>query len=196
MAAIGAIAGILGSVVSAVGSLAAGAAQSRQLEAQAEANRYQAKIEDQKAMQERAVAQRKGFERQREGKLALSTLQARAAASGAGATDPTVVSLGSDIAGRSEYYRLTEMATGETAARYHEDQAALDRWSANEQSAQAGMAKTGAFFSAASSILGGASSAFGKFGGGTILPTANSLTPSASADPRLFPEDRFSAAYG
>jgi hypothetical protein len=179
MAGIGAVFGILGSVVSAIGSIAAGAAQSRQAQANANALEYSAKIQDQKAMEERAVAQRKAFEHRREEKFAQSTLQARAAASGAGATDPTIIKLGSDIAGRAEYYALSQMASGESAAIARENQAKLDRYSASNQRQQAKSAMMGGFLGAASGVLSGASSAFGKFGGGSFsvggLPSADDL---------------------
>ena len=104
---------VLGTVVSAVGTIAAGAAAARQANAQAAAQEHAARIADQKAMQERAVAQRQAFENRREGRLATSTLIARAAASGASATDPTIINLGGDIAGRSEYLALSDMARGD-----------------------------------------------------------------------------------
>jgi hypothetical protein len=196
MAAIAAVAGIIGSVVSAVGAIAAGNAQARAAQAQANALEYDAKIQEQKANQERAVGQRKANEHRHETMLAESKLQTNAAASGASATDPTVIALGAGgvgggrgIAGTGEYYALTEMATGETSARFREDQAAIDRYGAANQRDQASAAQSGGFFKAAGSILGGASSAFGKFGGGTTLPSADSLTPSANATFGAFPSN-------
>jgi hypothetical protein len=175
----GPIFAILGTVVSAVGTIASGAAAARQANAQAAAAEHAALVADQKAMQERAVGQRQSFEKRREAKFAQSTLLARAAASGASATDPTIIKLGSDIAGRAEYYALSQMASGESAAIARENQAQLDRYSASNQRQQAKSAMMGGFLGAASGVLSGASSAFGKFGGGSFsvggLPSADDL---------------------
>jgi hypothetical protein len=150
---------VLGTVVSAVGTIAAGAAAARQANAQAAAQEHAARIADQKAMQERAVAQRQAFEKRREGRLATSTLIARAAASGASATDPTIVNLGGDIAGRTEYLALSDMARGEQGGRDQENRAALNRW-------QAGIARDEAGLKMGSSILSAAGSLFDRFSGG------------------------------
>ena len=156
---------VLGTVVSAVGTIAAGAAAARQANAQAAAQEHAARIADQKAMQERAVAQRQAFEKRRDGRLATSTLIARAAASGASATDPTIVNLGGDIAGRSEYLALSDMARGEQGGRDQENRAALARWQAGIARDEAGTAMTSGFLRAGSSILSSASSLFGRYSG-------------------------------
>lgn len=82
------------------------------------------------AAETRAVAQREAFEKRRAGKLAMSTLIARAAASGGGATDRTVLRVGEQIADRSEYMALADMFTGESRARGLEDQATATKMSA------------------------------------------------------------------
>lgn len=179
---------VLGTVVSAVGTIAAGAAQARQANAQAAAQEHAAQVADQRAMQERAVAQRQSFEKRREGKFAQSTLVARAAASGASATDPTIIKLGGDIAGRSEYMALTDMYRGEQAGRSLEDQAELNRWSAGQLRNEASMAKTGSFIGAGATILSGASSIFGKAGGGGF---AGMQPLTAPANTSLFNDDYF-----
>lgn len=121
----------------------------------------------QRAAESRASSQRSAFERRREGDLALSSLQARAAASGGGADDPTVIKLGEDIAARSEYGALAEMFKGENRARGYEDSA-----SAALVSGKA--AKKGSYLKAAGTILSGAGSMASKFGGG--LPSAPGIT--------------------
>lgn len=156
---------VLGAVVSAVGTIAAGAAASRQANAQAAAQEHAAQVADQKAMQERAVAQHQSFEKRREARFAQSTLLARSAASGASASDPTVISLGENIAERSEYMALTDMYRGEQAGRDQESQAELNRWSAGILRDEADMAMTGGFLRAGSTVLSGASSAFGQYSG-------------------------------
>lgn len=157
---------ILGTVVSAVGTIASGAAAARQANAQAAAENHAALVADQKAMQERAVGQKQSFEKRREAKFAQSTLLARSAASGASATDPTIIKLGSDIAERSEYMALSDMARGEQAGLDYENKADLSRWKAGIMRDEAKMAMTGGIIGAGSTILSGASSMFSKSGGG------------------------------
>jgi aspartokinase len=113
---VSAVAGIGGTLVAAKGAAEAGAEQQR-------AREYEAKQREMQAQESRAASQRQALEKDRASRLAQSTLQSRAAASGAGATDETVLGLGEDIAGRGEYQRLMEMYTGENRARGLDDAA-------------------------------------------------------------------------
>jgi hypothetical protein len=182
---------ILGTVVSAIGTIASASAAARQANAQAAQQEHAALVADQKAMQERAVAQRQSFEKRREAKYAQSTLTARAAASGGTATDPTIIKLGSDIAERSEYMALTDMARGEQAGLDYENKADLSRWSAGILRDEAGMAKTAGFIGAGSTILSGASSMFGKMSGASSGGYVG-FTPQAApvGGGGLFPSDQ------
>jgi hypothetical protein len=181
---------VLGTVVSAVGTIAAGAAAARAANAQAAQQEYAARIADQKAMQERAVAQRQAFDKRREGRLATSTLVARAAASGASATDPTIIKLGGDIAGRSEYLALSDMARGEQAGLDQENKAALNRWQAGIARDEADTAMTSGFLRAGSSILSGANSLFGRYSGAGSGGFVGLQPLTAPATTGLFENDR------
>lgn len=108
------------------------------------------------ASDSRAVSQREAMEYRRKGKLAQSALQARAAASGGGADDPTVINLAQGLAGRSEYQALATTASGENRARGFED-------SAEAELASAKARKKGAKLAALGTILGGAGSAYKSF---------------------------------
>jgi hypothetical protein len=193
---------VLGTMVSAVGTIAAGAAAARAANAQAAQQEHAARVADQKAMQERALAQRAAFEKRREGRLATSTLVARAAASGTSATDPTIIKLGGDIAGRSEYLALSDMARGEQAGRDQEDRAALNRWQAGIARDEAGNAMTSGFLRAGSSILSGANSLFGRYsgaqGGGFVglRPLTGPAGPSSSIFNDVNRTDPWSHYYG
>jgi hypothetical protein len=173
--------GIIGAAISAIGTLASGAASQRQAEAQAAALDYQAKVEEKRAMEERALAQRKAMDRRREGKLALSTLQARAAASGGSATDPSIINVGSNIAGRTELGALQIMSEGENSARHREDQAAINRWRANNTREQAGMEMFYSFFRAGTSLLAAASSTTRRGEGPAEMPKARSTILSGAS---------------
>jgi hypothetical protein len=137
------------SLVSATSTIAGGNA------AVAEAE-YKAKQLRQQAAESRAGAQREAVEYRRKGELALSALQARAAASGGGATDATIVNLATGIGGRSEYQALAAMATGENQALGYEGAAQAEIASAEAK-------KKGAKLTALGTILGGAAEAGEQF---------------------------------
>lgn len=63
------------------------------------------------------ISQRKAAEQRRQTKLVQSRLQATAAASGAGATDPTVATLAGGIAEEGELRALNELYEGREQAR-------------------------------------------------------------------------------
>ena len=93
LGALGAIASLAGTVVSAAGTIAAGK------QAQANAN-WQALEQERQAKAEQASAQREAQQLERRKDLALSRHQAVAAASGLSASDPTSL----DIRGEIEEY--------------------------------------------------------------------------------------------
>ena len=174
-----------GTAVSAVGTIAggnalaaagqAGAAAAKQAaQANAGALEYRAQQEEMAANEARSAGQRGAIERRQAGKLLLSSLQARSAASGGSADDPSTLNLASKIAQRTEYQALTEMFTGESRARGLEDQAKGSRYSAEtgliEGNMRANAAlregearKSASYLSAAGTIIGGAGSMFGTF---------------------------------
>lgn len=163
--------GIVGTLVSAAGTIVGGIAAKQQADAQAAALEYRAKEEEKAAQEARASGQRQALEQRRNAALTGSMLVARAAASGAGATDPTILNLGTNIAERGEYLALTEKYKGEQRARGLEDQAAGDRWSAAATESSAGTAMFGSFLGAGAglmggigkTLMGGGSSAFGRY---------------------------------
>jgi hypothetical protein len=120
---------------------------------------YQAKQQEGAAAEAFASSQRQAFEKQRLGRLALSTLQNRAAAGGGRPTDETILQLTEDIAGRSEYEALGDLYTGENRARGLRDQAAADRYSGRAKeygaNASARATRVGSYFDAAGTLLSG-----------------------------------------
>lgn len=175
MAFLGALGGI-GTAISAMGSIVGGLAGMAQANAQSAMMEHQAKLQRQQAMEARAVATRQSAEKRREGNLMQSKLQARAAASGGGAADPTVIKLGQDIAGRSEYSALFDMYQGENRARGYEDSANASMAAAKSAQQQGQFALLGSVFRAGSSLVGSSS----------IMGGASSMQSSynpASRDP-------------
>lgn len=160
LAAISAVVGLLGTVVSAAGTIAQGKAAEAAADFQAE----QLKI---KGKEERAASQRAAEERKKEAGLVNSRIQAGAAASGAGAgiLDTSVVELASDVAGRGEYGARMERYTGEERKQGLDLQAESAKMSGDA-------AKQGAMFSALGTIVGGVSSFASKYSGGGFQPTA------------------------
>lgn len=145
----GTIATLAGGALSAGATLAGGNAQKANAD-------YQAAQQRQAGIQALAGSQRQMFDAQRKTDLTLSTLQSRAAASGAGANDPTVVKLGSDIAGRGEEQALIDLSNG-LNAKIGADDSAL----AKEASGTA--AVQGSQLSAAGTVIGSVGQGFARY---------------------------------
>lgn len=114
---------------------------------------------EQQAGQDRASAQRAAIEQRRSARYMQSRVQALAAASGAGASDPTVVNLQNSIDAEGEYAALTAMYEGEDVARSKEFAASVAR-------KQGSAAATASYLKAGSTLLSGASSWYDKYGAG------------------------------
>lgn len=170
---------IASTVMSASNSLASGKAQARALE-------FQAQQAEQNAIAEQATSQRQAISERRKANLLQSRAQAVAAASGAGASDVTVNELMGDIGAEGDYNVLSALFEGDTRASGQRMYADARRFEAKE-------AKRYARSQAISTIMNGASSIGGSFGGGgTQLPSAPMA--SGTADPNL-PWLRQSSSY-
>ena len=148
------------SAATAAGTIAGGrAAQQAGLFAQQAAD-FRAQQEDQAAQESRASAQRSAFDKQRQARLLQSKLQARAAASGGGADDPTILGLAGDIAGRGEYEAFLDLFKGENRARGLEDSAIASRMSGLASRTEGDARRRAANLSAAGTIIGGLGSMY------------------------------------
>lgn len=140
--------GLLGSAVSAVGTIAAGNAQA----AAAEYQRKQAVVA---ASQERAVSQRKAEGESIRTERFISSQTAAAGLSGGGASDPSVLSQMGEAQGEGALRQAVVRYEGEEKARQWMTEAqALDM--------QAKNAKQAAMFGAAGTIAGGLGKAWGS----------------------------------
>lgn len=157
------IATVAGGALSAAGTLIGGQAAADAGEAGQKSKNFEAVQLDQSAQESRAASQRVALEDRRKSKLLQSTLQARAAASGGGADDQTVVGLGRDIAGRGEYEALTSMYTGENRARGLQDQALGARLTGDALRAEGRAKRNASYLSAAGTLVGSAGSAYGTY---------------------------------
>jgi hypothetical protein len=156
-AGIGTALNLLGTGVSAGGQIISGQQAKRASKAEA------AELE-RMAGEEKAAAQRKASEKRRQMNLLLSRSQAVSAASGAGATDPTVLATEGGIVEEGEYQAGVETYLGETRARGYQGKAALAR-------AEGDDAARSSFINAGGTILSGIGSYYDRYGrrGGTAL---------------------------
>ena len=151
---------VAGGALSAGGTLIGGAASAAAGESAQKANYFKATQEEMAAQESRAASQRASLDKQRETGLLQSKLQARAAASGGGASDPGVLDLAGDIAGRGEYESLLEMYKGENRARGLEDAAMGSRMTGDAALAEGKAKQSASYLSAAGTIVGSAGSAY------------------------------------
>lgn len=149
-----------GGALSAVGTIMGGNAAAQAGETARGSQYFKATQEEQAAVESRAAAQRSALDKGRETTLLQSKLQARAAASGAGASDPGVINLAEGIAGRGEYESLMDMFRGENRARGLEDQAMASRMTGEAAAAEGRAKRDASYLSAAGTLIGSAGSAY------------------------------------
>lgn len=188
-----------------VGTVMQASAQSQQadaMRAQGAANQqaadYTARSMEIQAGQERAVAQRKAIAQRRQEGLVQSRAQALAAASGAGASDPTIISNASLITREGELGALTSMYQGEQSAQNLETGATLKRYEG--ASGRAGSdAMAGATDTAAAgtvfSGLGRTASLYAKYGdsGGNVDVNGNYAKMAGYSDTGSYMRDLYGA---
>lgn len=153
---------LAGTAVSSIGTLVGGEMAAKAAET---SSAFKAAQLDQAAAESRAAGQAQAFERRRQARLALSTLQARAA-QGGDTTSPGILDLTGDIAQRGEYQALAEMYAGENRARGLMDTATATRM---EGEATADAARTGSYFKAGGTLLSGAGGMYSTYATNTLL---------------------------
>lgn len=151
---------VAGGALSAGGTLIGGAAAAQAGDSARGAQYFKATQEDMAAQESRAASQREALDKGRQTTLVLSKLQANAAAGGGGASDPGVLTLAGDIAGRGEYESLLDMFKGENRARGLEDQAVGSRLTGDAAKAEGEAKKSASYLSAAGTLIGSAGSAY------------------------------------
>lgn len=178
LATIAAVASIASAGVTAVGTIAGGQQQAAFLEQQGREQQRAAEFEaaqlNIQAKNETALAQRERMQIQRQKKLALSSLTARAAGSGFSATDPTALALADEI----EKYGTLQEQMAAYGGRVRSNELNLSAGARRFSGAraleagytQAGLTRTNSLFSAGGTILGGISSFAEKYG--KRLPSA------------------------
>ena len=155
------VASVAAGAIKARNTLAAGKAEQQAANARKAALDHQAAQARQQAGQERASSQRASFEKRRQAKLLESKGLARAAASGAGAGDPTVENILGDIGAEGEFRALSELFTGEERARGLETQADLRNFEGRQEARAGAVARSASRGTAFSQVFAGGVKAFG-----------------------------------
>lgn len=157
---------VFGSIMGAEGSSSAGNAARVAAASQKSADDFQADQLDQNAGQQIAASQRVALEAKRQATFVKGRQLAIAAASGAGASDPTIINIIAATEGENAVQQAMALYQGEEAARQMRLQAAGLRVS-GQNAVIAGDAKaTAARYSAAGSLITGAGSLFARYGMG------------------------------
>lgn len=148
MAGIGAIVGLIGSAVSAVGAIQQGKAAQQQAE-------YEAELQKKRGREEFASKQREALTKEHEAKIAESRARALAAASGAGGSEtPTVLNTLTEIFSQGDYNQRALVAQGQMMKDSRYDQAALIK-------AQGDAAYKGSILQGIAGGIGGLSKLYG-----------------------------------
>ena len=168
-----------GTALSAYNQYGAGKAAAAEGKAIQSAKEFEAQQMLVNAGQARATSQRKALAQQKQTKLVQSALQARAAASGGGALDPTVMDLAGDIAAEGDYRRRVALYEGDDATRIYQAGANLRRFE-GEQAVRAGKIKQrSANIGAGATLLSGIgmATAFSKWGDPKPTPSISTTSP-------------------
>lgn len=113
---------------------------------------YRAQQANINAGQELAASQRRAMEARRQKRLAESTLQARAAGSGAGALDPTVIDLEGDLETEGEFNALNALYEGKDRARTLQMGGTLAKYEGQQAKKAGNMAAIGTVISGVGSM--------------------------------------------
>jgi hypothetical protein len=138
-------------------------------EAQRIAAERQAQQMEMNAGQERARAQRLAANERKRADIVGSRVQALSAASGAGALDPTILDLTTDIEGEGEYRALTQIYAGEERATGLEYGAAGRRYEGESAYVAGQTRKRQAYVGAVGTGLDGALTLLGRSRGKSML---------------------------
>ena len=156
---------IAGTVMSIKGASDAADAAEETGRRQREAANFEAAQLDQNAGQALASSQRDAEEQRRQSRILQSRALALASASGAGATDPTVVNLISEIAREGVYRAGVAMYEGEDRARQMRMGAATARYQ-GDIALSGGRSRASAYRTQGFGSAIGATSLLAKYGGG------------------------------
>lgn len=178
---------VASAVLGAVGNYQAGQATKRQAAQMQQAKEFEAAQLEQNAGQQIAAAQRKALEERRRATLVASRALAVSAASGSGASDPTVEKIISDIAGEGAYRAGLQLYEGEDIASRLRSGAQASRFE-GESIMQYGRERArAANVSAFGSLFSGGASLYTKYGMGGPQNSKTSFSGGFDAGTPLDP---------
>lgn len=150
-----------GKLISGVGIMQSGAGAK-------DAANFEAAQLNQNAGQAQAAAQRQAFEVDRNTQEVMSRALAVAAASGGGASDPTVINIIAQTAAEGAYRKASALYSGDDRARSMRLAATAKEYEGDVTEANSKAAGFSSIFGAGTTLLKGAArdSMFTKFGGG------------------------------
>lgn len=155
-----------GSLLQSYGQMQAGSgAMQNGLETQAAMN-YQAAQLRVNAGQDIASSQNQAAEIGRQEQLVQSRSLAVAAASGGGASDPTIINMMARNAGQGAYQQALALYGGSDKARTMNSQAEADVYSGNMAEQRGAQIQSASDIGATTTLMKGASSLYSKYGGG------------------------------
>lgn len=155
---------IAGTVVSVIGALSQGQAQSSAYE-------YNAAVAQQNAGVARDQAALQASQQERENKLRMGAIAAAQGKSG-GTSSGSVLDVLGDVAAQGELERQSILYQGEINARGQMNTAALDRMSASN-------ARTGSYFKAGSELLAGGAKMYDREGRNKVPTSGGSFGSNA-----------------
>jgi hypothetical protein len=161
---LGAIAGIAGAAIGMAGASQQASALRQQAAMEQQLAKYKNQLDLQQGQEQQALAQRQAQQTKLKTKYVESTLVAQAAAGGGGATDPTVLKLGADIAGQSEEDALAQLWHGQAAKASYQEQGALDIYEGEIQSQALNAQADQTMMAGIGGLIGGIGGAFRSFG--------------------------------
>lgn len=171
LATIATIASVASAGMTAAGTIAAGQAARAQGEAEQTAANFEAKQLEIKSNDEFAAGQQQANQLRRQKKLALSTLQNRAAGSGFAATDPTSLALADEISTYGTLQEQMALYGGQGRAEDMNLNAAARRFSGASSAAMGRARETGSYLSAGGTILGSVSTMADRYAKRSTVPT-------------------------
>lgn len=178
---VGDVALAAGTILGTAGMIQQGNAAKAQGEAQRQVAEFEAAQRERIAGQERAAAQREAIIKRKEADLVASRGQAVAAASGAGALDPTIVDLLGDIEGEGEYRAALALYQGEERAIGQETAASARRFEGRAANAAGTARRNAAYMGSGGTFARGISKLDIDLGGTGAPPTSAGSSTLAGA---------------
>jgi len=145
-----------GTILQGAQYIQAGQAAKAQGRAAQQAAEFEAQQMERRQIAENAMGQRAAIEQRRRGDLVSSALQARAAASGGGTADPSIIDIEGDLGAETALRFQNALFEGESRGQGYQTGAALRRFEGDAARRGAGARSRGYYTGAAGTLFEGA----------------------------------------